>query len=188
MNQLELKIMMELQAKLEAILFQYGEPMPVKKIIGLLGVERNDFQALLSEWTEALENNPARGLALMQKEDRIQLVTKPDFHSLTQKMIQEEFREELTPTAVETLAVVAYLGPLPKSTIDYVRGVNSSFTLRNLLVRGLVERKAEAEKSNVYHYQVTFDFLRHMGLGRVEELPEYEKYVNLLKEFELGVY
>ncbi len=177
--------MAEFQAKLEAILFQYGEPMPVKKLTGLLGVREDAFEEILSEWGAALAADPARGLALMRKEDKLQLVTKADFQSLTQKMIQEEFREELTPTSVETLAIAAYLGPLPKSTIDYIRGVNSSFTLRNLLVRGLVERKIGGGKSNVFHYSVSFDFLRHMGLSRVEELPEYEKYANLLKEFEL---
>lgn len=176
----------EFQAKLEAILFQYGEPMSIKKITKLLDMEQSDFEKRLSEWNRILDESPARGLTLMQKEDKIQLVTKPNLHSLMQKLIHEEFREELTPAGIETLAVIAYLGPIPKSTIDYIRGVNSSFTLRNLLVRGLIERQIMSEKSNVYHYRITFDFLKHMGLKRAEELPEYEKYSNLLKEFEFS--
>lgn len=177
--------MEEFQARLEAILFQYGEPVPVKKLMKLLGLGSGDFEKLLSDWAVGLEQNPERGLVLLQKEDKIQLVTKPALHSLIQELVQEEFREEVTPAAVETLAVVAYLGPIPKSAIDYIRGVNSSFTLRNLLVRGLVERKALPEKGNIYHYEITFDFLKHIGLERIQELPEYQKYSNLLKEFEV---
>ncbi len=174
------------QAKLEAVLFQYGEPMPTEKIMKLLELNQEEFEKLLAESNKNLENNPERGLILIKKEDRVQLVTKPEFHSLIQKLVQEEFREELTQTAIETLAIVAYLSPIPKSLIDYIRGVNSNFTLRSLLIRGLIERRAEVKKGNVYHYEASFDFLKHMGIEQIKELPEYEKYKNILKDFELS--
>jgi len=50
-------------------------------------------------------------------------------------------------------------------------------------VRGLVDRKSDPERANAYVYQVTFDFLRHMGVGKIEELPEYEKYREFVAAF-----
>ncbi|MEK7086926.1 MAG: SMC-Scp complex subunit ScpB [Patescibacteria group bacterium] len=173
------------QAQLEVLFFHYGEPLPIKKIMKVLNLKEAECEKLLSEWDAALNQAPERGLTLLRKEDKIQLVTKPEFQNISQKLIQEEFKEEISPAAVETLAIVAYLGPLPRATIDYIRGVNSSFILRNLLMRGLIERNFKQEKSNAYHYEVSFDFLKHMGLTRIEELPEYEKYNNFMKNLEL---
>ncbi len=56
--------------------------------------------------------------------------------------------------------------------------------LRHLLIRGLVTRELEAGKKNVYEYSVSFEFLKHMGVKSVKELPEYEKYQGILKQFE----
>jgi chromosome segregation and condensation protein ScpB len=68
--------------------------------------------------------------------------------------------------------------------IDFIRGVNSSYILRNLLMRGLIERE---RSSNTYNYKITFDFLKHLGLNSVNELPEYEKYKNILEEYETNI-
>ena len=72
-------------------------------------------------------------------------------------------------------------GPSPE--IDYVRGVNSSFILRNLLLRGLIERREE-KKGALYQYEASFDFLKHLGLRKVKDLPEYETYRGMLTRFQ----
>jgi len=170
--------------ELEALVFYYGEPIAVKKAAKLLDLKEEECVSLVAEWSELLKNNPDRGLTLLRNGNEIQLVTKPDFQNIGKKIIEEEFREELSPASLETLAIVAYLGPLARSKIDYIRGVNSSFTLRSLLMRGLVDRNIEEGAPHVYHYYVSSDFLKHMGTTRVEELPEYEKYKDLLQKFE----
>ena len=88
----------------------------------------------------------------------------------------------LTPASLETLAIIAYLGPCNRALIEYVRGVNSTFILRSLMIRGLVERKPDPKRMNTFLYQVSFDFLRHMGLTRQGDLPDYEKYRKLKDE------
>ncbi len=171
-------------AELEALLFIYGEPMETKKIAKLLDVKENKAEELINELETKLVDD-SRGLALMKDGTRVQLATKPEFQKIHETLIKEEFREELTPAALETLSVVAYLGPVPRSTIDYVRGVNSSFILRSLLMRGLVERETSEERKNVYEYWVSLEFLKHLGLNSKEELPEFEKYRNILTSFEI---
>jgi segregation and condensation protein B len=171
-------------AALEALLFYYGEPLDVKKISKLLGIKEGECVALIDELTVKLSADDKSGLLLLKHGDLYQLATKPDLAWLGQKLIQEEFKEELTPAALETLSIIAYLGPVARSTVDYIRGVNSSFILRALLVRGLVTRHFQEARKNAFEYKVSFDFLKHLGLSRIEDLPEFEKYKNILTSFE----
>lgn len=174
---------MSKKLELEALLFQYGEPLSIKRISKILSIGEKECRVVLDEWAGDLMSNSDRGLMLLLKDDSVQLVTKPEFKAITQKLLQDELKEELSPASLETLAVIAYLGPVPRSNVDYIRGVNSSFTLRNLLIRGLVER-TQGNRGNTYNYQVTFDFLKHIGMGKIDQLSEYEKYKNILKGFE----
>lgn len=174
-------------AALEALLFYYGEPLDVKKIAKFLGVKESECGVLIEELSAKLSADPKSGLMLLKHDNSFQLVTKPDLAWLGQKLVQEEFKEELTPAALETLSIIAYLGPVPRSTVDYIRGVNSSFILRALLVRGLVTREVQETRKNTFEYKVSFDFLKHLGLEKIEDLPEFEKYKNILTSFEVAL-
>ncbi len=170
-------------AQLETLLFQYGEPIALKKIAALLDIPVEECAGLINAYAVALENEE-RGLTLFRNGSEVQLTTKPDHRGVLQNIIHDEFKEELTPAAVETASIIAYLGPIPRATIDYVRGVNSSFIIRNLLMRGLVERNQDENRKHAYEYKITFDFLKHLGIARVEELPDYEKFKDILSRYE----
>ena len=122
---------------IEAILFLKGEPMNIKKLATILGVQEFEVLEAVKKLQEKLQD---RGIVLMRKDDFITLVTSPVSSEFTKVIIGEEFNTGLTKVALETLAIVVYKGPISRTDIDYIRGVNSSFVLRNLLVRGLVER------------------------------------------------
>lgn len=173
-------------AELEALLFHYGEPIAVKKIVKFLGIKEVECRELLDGLEQKLTQDPDRGLMLLRQEARVQLATKPELKSINENLIREEFREELSPASLETLSIIAYVGPMPRLMIDYVRGVNSSFTLRSLLMRGLVEREPDPKRKNAYEYRISFDFLKHIGLSKREELPEYEKYKDILQKFDMS--
>lgn len=169
-----------LTAALESLLFIYGEPMSLIKAAKFLEIKPTELEELVNNLENKLKTDNSRGLRLSRVADQIQLTTKPDFHKLGGKIVKEEIRETLTPAAMETLALVAYSGPIPRSRIDYFRGVNSSYILRNLLVRGLVERQPDPQRPYVFLYNVSFDFLKHLGMAKQEELPEYSKYKEIL--------
>ena len=171
-------------AELEALLFTYGEPIQLKKVAELLDVPPDECGALVGAYEESLYGGDS-GLMLQRDRDRIQLSTKPDYSAVLQKIIREEFKEELTPAALEALSLISYLGPIPRATVDYIRGVNSSFTIRNLLMRGLVERNQDPERKHAYEYKITMDFLKHIGIARVSDLPEYEKFNALLSKYDV---
>lgn len=172
---------LDLHAKMEALLFYYGEPMQTKKMANVLGIKKEKCEAALLEWETTLKNNGSCGVTLLRSNDMVQLATKPELKDIGEKVLKEEIRENLTPATLETLALVAYLGPLPRSTVDYIRGVNSSFTLRNLVMRGLVDRDQEG---NMYSYRPSFAFLKHMGIEKTGDLPEFDHFHAILKRFE----
>ena len=74
---------------------------------------------------------------------------------------------------IETLTIIAYRGPVSKKEIEYIRGVNSQYALRNLLLRGLIERNTSPNDERMVVYNVTSDTIRFLGLQNVSELPEY---------------
>ena len=168
-------------SKLEALLFIYGEPLEVKKIAKILGLKDLEIKESLVLLEEELKKEE-RGLMLVQDKDKIQLATKPEFSKLLEDITKQEFTEALTPAALETLSIVAYAGPITRADLEYIRGVNSSFTLRALLMRGLVERAVDPKRANAYLYSASFDLLRHLGLSKNEELPEYQKYKALVAQ------
>ncbi len=178
----ETNLQPNLTARIEALLFYFGEPLGLKKMASLLGTTPEACATALTTWETELAGNPARGLMLLRKEERVQLVTKAEHHAIGEAIVKDEFREALTPAALETLSLIAYLGPVPRATVDYVRGVNGSFTLRALVMRGLVERCDE--KGMSFRYRVTEQFLKHMGLASLKDLPEYETYREKLRQFE----
>jgi segregation and condensation protein B len=171
-------------AELEALLFFYGEPIEIERAAKLLGVKGAACRTLIDEWSAALARDPERGLALLRNGDTVQLVTKPELKVIGERLIKEEFREELTPAGLETLSLIAYLGPITRPRIDYIRGVNSSFIVRNLLIRGLIEREQGTEKGHLFEYRTSVAFLKHMGVTSIVDLPEYERYHAMLVEFE----
>ncbi len=164
-----------LTAAIEAILFVYGEPMEIERIAKLLKISKQEANNALENLKKNLEQEN-RGLTLIFSDDKVQLATKPDFAELLENFIKEEFKENLTPASLETLSLIAYFGPLTRAQIDYYRGVNSGFILRNLLIRGLIERFPDPQRGNAYLYRVSFDLLKYLGISNVRELPEYEKY------------
>jgi len=65
-----------------------------------------------------------------------------------------------------------YRGPISRAEIDRIRGVNSSFILRNLLIRGLIER-SDGGSERSYSYQTTPSLLAHLGIEHKEQLTNY---------------
>lgn len=170
-------------AELEALLFIHGEPIDTEKAAKILGVKDEEFLSLLSGLEEVLKEEN-RGLTLVYDGNRIQLATKPAFGSILGQFIKEELSEDLTPASLETLSIISYLGPISRSRLEYLRGVNSFFTLRSLMLRGLIERFQDPKKHNTFLYKPSFDLLRHLGLNKINELPEFDKFKSVVKVFE----
>lgn len=163
------------RAKLEALLFIYGDPLDIKKAAKILGVSVEEV-ASAAKYLRAALAESERGLTLVEHDGSLQLATKPEFGQLLQTVLKAELNEALSPASLETLSIITYAGPVSRAEIDYIRGVNSSFTVRALLLRGLITRETDPQRSNAYLYKPSIDLLRHIGVSRIEELPEFERF------------
>ncbi len=165
--------------KLEALLYVYGDPIDLKKAAKMLGCSVEEVKAAADSLRSELVAG-TRGLALLEHEGTLQLVTKPEFSGLLQTILKAELNEALSPASLETLSIVAYAGPIARAEIDYIRGVNSSYTVRALLLRGLIERETDPQRANAYRYKPSVELLHHLGVTRTEELPEFERFRTLV--------
>lgn len=183
MNMEEKKESKNILAKLEAILFIYGESLGIKKIAQLLDIENEEAKSLLRDYASELKKREG-GLTLLVDHEKVQLVTSPEFGPIVEGFIKSELTETLTPAALETLSIVAYFGPINRAKLDYIRGVNSTFTLRNLSIRGLIDRMPDPGRTQSFLYAPSFDAWKHLGVTTKEELPEYNTFKSLLQNKE----
>ena len=161
---------MTLDAQIESLLFWKGEPMSIKKLADILKKTPEEIQSALHELEAKLAG---RGVQLVHKEDEVMLGTRSDMGPIIEALIKEELVRDLGKAGLETLSIVLYRGPVARRDIDYIRGVNSQFVLRNLLVRGLVEKVQNPTDQRTVLYKPTFDLLTHLGISSIEQLPEY---------------
>lgn len=156
---------------IESILFSIGEPISIEKLAKTLSKNQDSMKKTIDELAEDYEKGN-RGLRIIKKGEKVQLVSSPENGRYIEKLIKDELQEDLTPASLEALAIVAYKGPVTRAEIEEIRGVNSSFILRSLLIRGLIERKGHPEDTRAYIYEISFNFLRKLGLNSTKELPE----------------
>jgi segregation and condensation protein B len=159
---------------LEAVLFLHGESIDIEKIRELLSWTEEEAAAAIAA-LQAKYAPDYSGLQLLIDKKKIQLVTKPAHSKVLERFAQSQLADDLTSAAVETLAIIAYLGPVERAKIDFIRGVNSAITVRNLTVRGLIEKVPGTSGLNE-QYQASFELLKHVGVSKASELPEFEKF------------
>jgi segregation and condensation protein B len=171
---------MTLDSQIETILFFKGEPISLKELENILNKSSEQIGEALNVLDENLKE---RGVRLMIKDKKIMLGTAPEMSTTIEKMQKEELVKDLGQAGTETLAIVLYKHPITRSEIDYIRGVNSAFILRNLLIRGLVEKATNKKDSRSFVYSPTFKLLSYLGITKVEDLPEYGKVKIEIEKF-----
>lgn len=172
--------MTELANTLEAILFYQAEPLTVKRLSALVKHSEQEVHEALIVLEKRLSET---GLRLLSLGDEVALGTAPEASAFIEAITKEELSKDLSKASLETLAIVLYKGPITRAEIDYIRGVNSTFILRNLLVRGLVEKIDNPNDQRSFWYRPTFQLLEFMGVSSVSELPEYESTMVALAQF-----
>jgi segregation and condensation protein B len=166
---------MNLETKLEAILFWKGEPVTLKKLVEIFKVSEEEILSAVSNLEKSLEG---RGIVLLKNNEEFSLGTSPELSNMIEDLTKEELNKDLSKAALETLSILLYKNGASRSEIDYIRGVNSSFTLRALSIRGLVDKVADTKDSRRYIYKPSFELLSFMGVKSVEELPDYEQVLS----------
>jgi segregation and condensation protein B len=161
---------MDLERKIEAILFWKAEPVSVKKLAQLVGTDAAGLEVGLTDLEESLQG---RGIALVRTEDEVMLGTAKDLSPLIEELTKEELTRDLGKAGLETLSIILYQGPISRANVDYIRGVNSQFIIRSLLIRGLIERVDNPQDQRSFLYKPTLQLLAHLGVSKITDLPDY---------------
>lgn len=171
-------------SQLESILFFKGEPLSGRELAKILNISEGDVATAAEELREHLEREK-RGVRLMKNTTGLyQLATAPEMSSRIESLIKEDLQKELGKAGLETLSIVLYYGPVTRAKIDYIRGVNSSFSVRALSVRGLIDRAENPGDQRSFVYTPSLQLLSYLGVADVSELPEYTQLREEIMQFE----
>src|SRR4026207_1499741 len=170
----------ELKAILEAILFVSPEPVPVARLMSIVGTaSKVDIVQALGILTHDLDQD-GRGIQLVQVAGGYRLVTKQEYGPWLKRMDKAKAAQKLSRSALESLAIIAYKQPLVRSEIEEIRGVETSGVLRTLCERKLVRIVGRKDgPGRPIMYGTTKFFLEHFGLQDLSQLPPLREFKEL---------
>jgi len=163
----------KIKSIIESILFARGEEISFSQLAKIIEIKKSEVVSAVEELITQYQEEK-KGFGIIKNGENIQMVTNPDNAQFVEKTIKKNLQETMSRTALEVLAIVAYRGAVSRADIEAIRGVNSSFTLRNLLMRGLIVKSTNENDQRGYLYNISSEFIKKMGIGKIEELPDYE--------------
>lgn len=171
---------MPLHVQLEALLFYKAAPQKKASVRKLLGVGEAEFAEAVGTLRERLTAGATR---LIETDSELQLATAPELSPLIEGLRKQELKADIGKAGAETLAIICYKGSASRAEIDNIRGVNSSFILRTLQTRGLIERQS-SEQGSGYRFAPTTELLAHLGVTHRHELTDFAAVMNTLEAYE----
>ncbi len=162
----------DIETNIEGILFASGEPVGIKRIASVLEVEPEVIHDAAKRLADSYSFN-RRGMRLLFLEDELQMVSSPECAQFIRKTLETRKAPQLTQTALEVLAIIAYFQPATRAYVEQVRGADSSYTVGVLQDRGLIEPCGRLQvPGRPVLFRTTKTFLRTFGISSLSELPE----------------
>ncbi len=162
---------MEPTAVLEALLFLSGQPMKISEIAAHTGWSPSKIQ----QTAQQLETSLAaadHGLTVLRVAGGYQLVTKPRLFEAIQWV--RTGTTELSPMALEVLAIVAFKQPITRAEIEKLRGVSSERILTSLVQQGLVVDLGRKDSpGRPILYGTSAYFLECIGMDSLADLAAH---------------
>jgi segregation and condensation protein B len=171
--------LMPLDILIEGLLFYKSAPQKKATLRKVYSVTNEELQVALEVLSARLMSGALR---LIETETEIQLVTAPELVPFIEDIRKNEIKNDIGKAGAETLAIILYRSPVTRAEIDRIRGVNSSFILRNLLIRGLIERTQNKQGSG-YTFSITPSLLAHLGVTSTRELTDFARVTDALEQF-----
>lgn len=162
--------MNELATTIEALLFALSRPLSRDELSRMLDTSKEEVDEAIEALRVATKN---RGFALVDDGKIIELRTAPAAATTIERIRKEEFSRDIGRAGLEALAAILYRGPLSRSEIDFIRGVNSSQTVRTLLMRGLIRKVPNPKDERSFLYEPTTELFAELGITTRAELPEF---------------
>ncbi len=170
--------MNQLATQIHSLLFVASKPMSIKQLAKFTNSSETEVTNSLQELAEYCQNS---GVVLLDTGSQFQLATASENTNLITDFLNSDLREQLTDATAEVLAIIAYRQPISKAEIESIRGVNSQYSVRALLMRGLIEKITNPNDARSNYYQITTEFLQQLGISSINDLPSFEELTNAIK-------
>lgn len=173
----------QLKAILEVLIFLSQEPLTLDRIKEVLGeVPEEELQATLAA-LQADFNQESHGIEIIQSAGGYLFTTKPDHDQWVRRLLQIEKKSRLSSAALETLSVIAYHQPITQAEVSAIRGVDSTYSIKNLLQKKLIKIVGRKKApGNPLVYRTSEKFLEYFGLNSLDDLPKEEEIAKILEE------
>ena len=164
-------------AALEAVLLLADEPVSPQVLAAVVGTSTEQVRATCDALAAEYESQ-GRGFVLARVAGGYRYQTAPDQDVYVERFVRQGHGARLSAAALETLAVVAYKQPVSRHQVAEIRGVNVDGVMRTLRRRGYIDEVARLPgPGQAVLYGTTSQFLEHLGLDSLDELPPLGEFV-----------
>lgn len=172
-------------------MFSLGEAVEIEKLAEALEVREDEVSEAVKTLSKKYEKE-ARGIKIIEIENSVQMCSNPEYFEGIKRVTQIKKQSGLSSAALETLSIIAYNQPVTKATIDFIRGVDCTYSVARLMERGFIDELGRAETpGRPILYGTTMEFLRCFGLKSLDdlpplpekEIPEEEKPADIIEDF-----
>lgn len=160
---------------IEGLLYVQGDlGLTINQIEDILEIPEEEAKRLALNLKNYYEENN-RGLRINYLGNTIKLTTKEEHQKYYQKLLESPSSNNLSESALEVLAIIAYNEPITRGDLEKLRGVDSTYVLRRLLAKGLIKECGKSDlPGRPILYKTTDDFLDYFGLASIKDLPNIE--------------
>lgn len=159
----------------EGLLYVQGDlGLTLKDIENILEIDEETAKIVVLNLKNYYDENN-RGFRINYLGNTFKLTTREEHRDYYQKLLETPSSNNLSESALETLAIIAYNEPITRGSVEELRGVDSTYIMRRLLAKGLIKEYGRSElPGRPILYKTTDDFLDYFGLASKDDLPDID--------------
>ena len=180
-----------MESVVEGLLYVQGDiGLTLKDIERILEIDEDEAKSVVLKLKNYYDDNK-RGFRINFLGNTIKLTTREEHKEYYQRLLEEPTSNNLSQSALEVLAIIAYNEPITRGNVDALRGVESTYAMRRLLAKGLIKECGRSDApGRAILYKTTDEFLDYFGLASKDDLPkiDVEDTVNSPKDLYKTIY
>ncbi|MCD5384440.1 MAG: SMC-Scp complex subunit ScpB [Candidatus Pacebacteria bacterium] len=160
----------------EALIYSEGGDMSKARLLKALNINTEELNNIFSQY-----NNLDKGLSIIDDGKSVAMKVSGKYAEIVETYRGESESEDLSKASLEVLSIALYNGRVTASGVEYIRGVGSSYTLRQLTMRGLLHK---SKRGMSYVYTPSVDIMSFLGVTNLADLPGRDSILKKLRDFE----
>lgn len=167
--------MENIENRIESIIFLSKEELTIEDLAKFYKIDKEKMKNIVYSLKEKRKDT---GINIKIENEVIKLVSNALYGEDVKNFFNPELKiKKLTKSTMETVAIIAYKGPITKAEIEKIRGVGVEKTIANLVEKNLIYVSGKKQSIGAPNlYEVTDEFLSYLNVKNKNELPGYEEY------------